>query len=296
MFRNTFLAENCLLTQQDAGRLIAYRNMYDYPKAYMKVSYERTDFPLAKDIWAEPVYPSAVDPITDYKLDEYHRELLTAPSALNKLLGSTSVIFWGFYTWGPAIARIRARRHLIGFRSRPGTSPDMIAEAFARMDSASSIGEAIGTLAGISQLGRTPFASKLVTKRHPERSGVLDTQLFNGLSHSGWATGAPFLRLGNVADARCQEAYMAWCAVLSSIASQLNAGIDTGLPWHWKDVDGSERRWRAVDVERAIFKYVLLEKNNPRRTAVLQAPPSLASRSQPGCGREGLYVPLISSR
>jgi hypothetical protein len=258
----------------------------------MQFSYKPTPFPLAKGVWAEPVHPHPAGAITDYQLDEYHRKLLTAPSALKNLLGSTSVIFWGFYTWGSAIAHIRASRHLIGFRSRPGTSPDVIADAFARIDSAPSIGEAIGALAGISQLGRTPFVSKLITKRHPERSGVLDTQLFNGLSHSNWATGATFLRLGNVADARCQEAYMAWCAVLSSIASQMNAGIDTGLPWHWEDVDGSGRRWRAVDVERAIFKYVLLKKNNPRRAAELQASPKLVSRWELGCGRKGLCVPV----
>ncbi|MCI0148045.1 hypothetical protein KNO81_19345 [Paraburkholderia sediminicola] len=255
----------------------------------MRVSYEPTPFPLAKDVWAEPVRPNGA--ITDYQLDEYHRELLTASNAIKNLLGSTSVVYWGFYTWSPEIAHIRARRHLMGFRSRLGTSPERIADAFARMDTAASMGEALGALAGFSQLGRTPFASKVCTKRHPERGGVLDTQLFKGLSRSGWAAGAAFLRLGSVADARCQDAYMAWCAVLSSIASQLNAGIDAGLPWHWEDTDGSRRRWRAVDVERAIFKYLLLEKNNVRRLAELQALPEVVSRRKPGCGCEGLHVP-----
>lgn len=84
---------------------------------------------------------------------------------------------------------------------------------------------------------------------------------------------------------------MAWCAVLSSIASQLNAGIDAGLPWHLEDTDGSRRRWRAVDVERAIFKYLLLEKNNVRRLAEVQALPEVVSRRKPGCRCEGLHVP-----
>lgn len=112
----------------------------------MRVSYEPTPFPLAKDVWAEPVRPNGA--ITDYQLDEYHRELLTASNAIKNLLGSTSVVYWGFYTWSPEIAHIRARRHLMGFRSRLGTSPERIADAFARMDTAASMGEALEPLPG----------------------------------------------------------------------------------------------------------------------------------------------------
>jgi hypothetical protein len=265
MFRDTFLAEDSLLSAADVHRLIVMRAAYDYPRARMEVSYSPTPFPLAKDVWAQPIQPGRA--ITDYALDEYHRGLLIDPSPVNNLLGTVSVVYWGFYTWSPAIATIRAERHLHGFRSKSGTSPSAIADALAAMDVASDMGRALGALKGISQLGRTPFGSKVVTQRHPELSGVFDTQLYRALSRFTWAHGAAFLRIGSVADARCVAAFLAWCEFLCRLAVQLNAGIDAGNPWHWRDVDGTLRRWRPVDAERAIFKYCLLEKNNPQALA-----------------------------
>lgn len=57
MFRDTFLAEDCLLLTDEVRRLIALREAYDYPKAYMEVSYEQTPYPIATDRWARPVDP-----------------------------------------------------------------------------------------------------------------------------------------------------------------------------------------------------------------------------------------------
>jgi len=96
----------------------------------------------------------------------------------------------------------------------------LIAEAFARMDETSDMGCALEALSGISQLGCTPFASKVVTKRHPEFAGILDTQLFKGLSRSTWARCAKFLRVGSVSDPRCQVAFQAWCEMLGSPPTQ----------------------------------------------------------------------------
>ncbi|KND57068.1 hypothetical protein BVER_02505c [Candidatus Burkholderia verschuerenii] len=139
MFRDTFLDEDCVLTTEDVRTLIDSRNAYDYPRAFMELSSQPTDFPLAKDAWARPVQPNGA--ITDFALDEYHRRLLNDTSPVNNLLGTTSVIYWGFYTWSPAIAKIRARRHLLGYRSKPGTRPEVIAEALAAVDCAVDMGQ-----------------------------------------------------------------------------------------------------------------------------------------------------------
>ncbi|AQV93198.1 hypothetical protein BJN34_04715 [Cupriavidus necator] len=173
------------------------------------------------------------------------------------------MVFWGFYTWSPKISRIRAERHLLGYKSRPATTPEAIAEVLAKMDAAPDMGQALAALAPISQLSREPFASKVVAKRYPERAGIKDTQLYKGLRGSPWSKNAPFLRLGGVQERRCQDAFLAWCDFLAEIANQLNAGIEAGLPWHWKTREGLLMRWRPIDVERAIFKYYLLKKSNP---------------------------------
>ncbi|MBF3971725.1 hypothetical protein [Burkholderia pseudomallei] len=267
MFRATFLAEECLLTAEDVRRLIILRNQYDYPNAHMQLSANPTPFPLAKDVWAAPVLPNGA--ITDFALDEYHRKLLNDPDPVNKLLGTTSKIFWGFFSMSPGLALVRTERHLLGFRSKPGTSLSAIEDAFTRMDAPPNMGQKLAALDGICQLGRMPFASKVVTGRYPEQSGVLDTQLYKGLSLSPWSRGASFLHIGSVRHTRNQEAFQAWCEVLSNVSAQLNAGIDAGLPWLWTDADTAKRRWRPVDVERAIFKFCQLGKADPRRLAHL---------------------------
>lgn len=151
----------------------------------------------------------------------------------------------------------------------------MIADALARMAEAPDLGQALAALAPISQLSREPFASKVVATRYPERAGIKDTQLYKGLKGSVWAKDAPFLRLGGVQERRCQDAFRAWCDFLTELTNQMNAGIDAGLPWHWTTRSGAPMRWRPIDVERALFKYYLLKKNNPQELRLLFESPLL---------------------
>jgi hypothetical protein len=108
----------------------------------------------------------------------------------------------------------------------------------------------------LTQLGFTPFASKVIAFMYPERGGVLDNKLAEGLASSTWAQGAPFLNgIGDVRVPRYQRRYAAWCDFLCTVADNINAGIAGGAVWHWRGGASGPQRWRAIDVERALFAH-----------------------------------------
>jgi hypothetical protein len=43
------------------------------------------------------------------------------------------------------------------------------------------------------------------------------------------------------------------------VAERFNAGIRAGNPWHWQASVQQPQEWRAIDVERAIFKFFQTE-------------------------------------
>jgi len=89
----------------------------------------------------------------------------------------------------------------------------------------------------------------------PAHAGVLDNRLEVGLQKSRWARGAPFLGgIGQVRHPGKRNAYRSWCEFLCKIADRLNAGITAGKPWHWQGTEAAPQKWRAIDVERAIFR------------------------------------------
>lgn len=236
-------------------------------RAHMRYSEVPTNFQLTHDVWAEPVH-SAPGEITDLQLDNYHANLLNSANPLDNLLGTLSTVFWGFYTFSPGFALVRAGRHLAGYGTRNASTPESIAQVLRDMTAAENLGVALGLLSRLSQLGRVPFGSKVVAFMSPRFAGILDNQIDKGLSRSAWAQGAPFLRaIGGVNEVRYQARYAAWCEFLCVVAEGLNAGIRAGNLWHWRANERRPQEWRAIDVERAIFKFFQMAANNPQHLA-----------------------------
>jgi len=213
------------------------------------------------------VHPASGE-ITDLQLDSHHANLLNSANPLDNLLGTLSTVFWGFYTFSAGFALIRAGRHLAGHGDRNASTAESVTRALESMKTAEDLGVALGTLAPLSQLGRVPFGSKVIALKCAPIAGVLDNQLDRGLRRSLWAQGAPFLRaIGAVHEVRYQNRYAAWCRFLCLVARGLNGGIRAGEQWHWQASEPQPQEWRAIDVERAIFKYFQLESSNRQRLA-----------------------------
>ncbi len=254
MFPDNFIANGCHVSETIANRLIKLRNRYAYPRAHVRASNSPAQFSLGGARWAELVHPEPGE-ITDLELDCYHAGLLHSTDPADNLLGTLSTVFWGFYTFSPPFATVRAMRHHGGHGARPAASPALVAQCL-KADAPTDIGAALGRLGALSQLGRTPFASKVIAFMYPDRAGVLDNKIANGLAASAWARGAPFLDgIGDVRAPRYQRRYVAWCEFLCRVAAGMNAGIADGADWHWAAGASGPQEWRAIDVERAIFAH-----------------------------------------
>jgi hypothetical protein len=190
---------------------------------------------------------------TDLHLDAYHHMLLQHESGHENLAGLASVLYWGFATFGDNYARNRVARLMQGHGNRPAVVPETAAHHLreARISVArEQYGEALGHVGQMSQLSRTPFASKIVAFLCPDRTGVYDNRIANGLDNH------PVLRnltlpgglfehcargIGPVASPTVRQKYQAWCVALCQIAENINDGRQ-------------EPRVRALDIERATFE------------------------------------------
>ncbi|SOZ17172.1 hypothetical protein [Cupriavidus taiwanensis] len=261
MFDDNILFNGYMIDDATAARLVHMRNQYDYPGACMRYASSPTDFELAPGVYAEIVRPAAGE-VTDLALDQYHATLLHSENSVDNLLGTLSTVYWGFYTFTDGLASGRATRHLKGYKTKPATTPAEIARILGNIKKAPDKGAALGLLNDVSQLGRTPFASKVIAFFDPARAGVLDNRLEDGLQKCRWARGAAFLGgIGQVSQPGKRNAYRAWCEFLCKIADRLNDGIAAGKPWLWQGKEASRQKWRAVDVERAIFRSFQKEGN-----------------------------------
>ncbi|MBU9576483.1 hypothetical protein [Burkholderia multivorans] len=248
------------MTEHYARVLCLMREKYDYPRAYMKKTSAPTPYMLVPGLWAEAVLPKNGE-VTDRILDRYHTMLLNSADPVNNLLGTLSVIFWGFATMGGR-APDRANKHLTGYKSKPGTTHYAAGQAMAAVRAETNLGTALGHLAPLAVLGQMPFASKIIAHSRPNVAGIMDNQLASGLALDAWAQNVPFLRsIGAVDEPRYQRRYAAWCGFLCVLADQLNAGIANGIPWGWRE-NGRTHRWRAIDVERALFQYYRWKKKS----------------------------------
>jgi len=249
---NTFTAP---ITQENAQELIHLRSIYDYPRAYIGVAEgDNYDFQLDGNMYCSYTQPTD-NLVSDLWLDTYHTNLLRSENGGERLLGLASVLYWGYYTFNHNYARVRVERMINGYGNYPAITTELATEkleAIIPLLENGAIGEAIGTLAGLSQLNRTPFASKIIAFISPSTSGIYDNRINSGVKNEPWA--CQFKNgIGNIASLNIQKKYQSWCSLLSLIASQLNLGIALGNEWRWSCGIDINMSWRALDVERALF-------------------------------------------
>ncbi|MBS0276786.1 MAG: hypothetical protein JSR81_04125 [Proteobacteria bacterium] len=190
---------------------------------------------------------------TDGELDNYHYRLLRSENAYLNLMGMASVIYWG---WANGeIREVRVRWFLNGHGNMPPTTAAIAQERLLRAKEAlenGNCGLALSSFQGVSQLGRTPFSSKIIAFLAPNSAGVYDTKIQNAILELPALANWPRLDAarngcGEVDSGAIQDCYIAWCSALQSIAGEIsNRGL--GQP-------------RPLDIERAIFAAYIAHGN-----------------------------------
>jgi hypothetical protein len=243
------------ISDNEANEYIKARSVYDYPKAFVEITSPGLhDIQLSDSVFCRFVTPSTSQR-TDLLLDQYHYELLRSDIPVDRLLGLASVVYWGYFKFGDAYARNKVDWLINGSRTSPATTSK---SAFAHTTSAIfhlnrlCMADALSSLHGLSQLGQTPFSSKVIAFMAPSVAGVYDNRIANGLLSSTWSTTLS-VGIGQTKSSRVKNCYQSWCLYLSQVASQLNLGISLGKAWQWSCGDDKKQHWRALDVERALF-------------------------------------------
>lgn len=252
------------MTEEEQQQLIAARQAYSYPAGRVQLTQGSPapefggQFPF--------IFEFAPGEITGLHFDAELNTLLHNPDPLARARGLANVVFWGFLSTGFSYARNRVR-WLVTPRTkgRRGLADEHVLEQLdesIRQVREGDLGEALGSLHGISQLSRLPFGSKAVAFLAPEKAGVLDSQIKKRLRKwltepegtflrelADWAVPARVTtKLEEASFRSVRDAYQAWCEKLASIASELN-----DADAFWTDQASGPQRWRALDVERAIF-------------------------------------------
>lgn len=232
---------------------IANRNSYTFPPAHLL----RISAAVPGSVtWAgrhyQP-YPSGRSGIvaTSLALDNFHRVLLNSATSDDRVDGVVSVVYWG-NSAGANGARTglglpRAKWILEGkvrdrlvMRPTPALTIANTVEAARIRIHAGDSAAALSLLQGISFLGWS-FASKVAAFLDPTHCGVLDKVIARHLraSKSHALNGIKMNPAG----------FKLWCTICSDAALRLN-----GSGHHWVDWDGSLQQWRAIDVERVVFR------------------------------------------
>ncbi|QXH34268.1 hypothetical protein [Pseudomonas muyukensis] len=253
------------LSDSEARHYIEARSQYQYPKAYLeKASAQQHDIALSGTLFGRFVVCPASN--TDLSLDDYHHQLLNANDPADRLLGLASVIYWGYFTFGDAYARNRVDWFINGHQAQPPTTASLAHAHTTRALhhlTTLNMAQALHALNGLSQLSRTPFASKVIAFMAPSVAGIYDNRIATGLASASWASGLSS-GIGQIHSSRVQHCYQSWCLYLSQVASHLNLGIGLGKPWQWSCGKDQGQAWRALDVERAFFAlYGMGDRRNP---------------------------------
>jgi len=251
---NSYL-QNREITNDLANQLMKHRNSYSYPNVRLILSGTPTDFKISEDLWAVPDETIANQP-TDLKLDKYHHDLLFSSDPVKNLLGTASVIFWGFYTFKANYALNKLKWHLYGNNAKPASTPYLVNQKITLAKDESNPGKALSHLSDLSQLGSIPFASKVIAFLKPDTTGIYDNQIHKGLMKVDWYEQSGLdTRIGSVKNGLVQKGYEGWCDLLVKLAEDMNKGIAAGKQWEWKEPSGSLCQWRALDIERSLFSY-----------------------------------------
>lgn len=239
----------------EASEYIKARAAYNYPKAYIeKTDRDQHGIQLTPNLFARFIVPTT-EQRTDIWLDSYHYRLLRSDSAEERLLGLTSAVYWGYFTFGDSYARNKVNWLINGNRGLPATTPELaLSHTTAAINQLNKncTGDAMAALRGLSQLNRTPFASKIIAFLSPSIAGVYDNRIADGLSLNAQTIHIS-RGIGQTSSPQVRNCYQSWCIYLSQVASQMNLAIVLGKNWQWSCGEDKAQLWRALDVERALF-------------------------------------------
>jgi len=247
----------------------AARQAYSYPAVRLVVrSASDANISESRLSWGEIQLTPDVSTAhlsTNEEIESYHRNLLLSDEPNNRAIGAASVVYWGNFAGSNGkingYSLVRAK-HLIWGRQRKSSSKDVnkFDESLRNIYSSTAnargavlrgdVEEAFRHFGEIAYVGPS-FASKMVAFCMPNKAGVLDSVIANNLAnrfeHSIFPTVSKELRYAKFSK-KLSEHYRAWCEICEMQANKLNQNGQT-----WKAGDGIHRKWRAVDVERAIF-------------------------------------------
>lgn len=233
------------------------RDQYDYPWAAVTAG----PGPIALASGISGQFDDRPTAVTDLPLDDHHHRLLNSPRDADIRQGCGSVIYWGFRTYSDQFAQRRARL----FFSHVTATASHVAGLVRRAGSHCFSGDwglSLKRIGQLPQLSQLPFASKVIAFLAPVDAGVYDNRINRFIITSG--LDVPMLgrqavavnQRGSmvyaaVAGAANQEIYQRWCERLQGLRDSLNA---LGLSYQWTCPAGSKQNWRAIDVERALFR------------------------------------------
>lgn len=191
-------------------------------------------------------------------LDAHHAKLLNEDTEKDLLHGLASAMFWGYASGTDgrfhierAIAKTKQliEGHGRAAAQRPCEIVQSLRAARARLQ-AGDINGALLIAMGIKFLGMS-FASKVLMFVDPSTAVVYDSVIGERLAHSSDARLRAMAVSTNRAANRNRQvqAYSQWCTYCFETAAAMNQNNQH----KWKDWNGAEREWRAVDVERGFF-------------------------------------------
>lgn len=238
------------------------RQQYNYPSSHLRrtfgkpVNFENLIYVRMNDGTTSEI-ESVIN--STLKLEEYHFGLLNSDDQDEVVLGLASIIFWGNY-WVKGkpnfgIARSRTERFF------KGNSRSKVAiETFGRSSAFDTIQSAKGHLENdayglaLKMVCTLPwlsiaFGSKVLSFLCPKKVGVYDLHISRSLHKPDLAMAPTGIISRSVVDT-----FDKYCAFLIAEAERLNQSSESGL---WSDWDGTESKWRAVDVERAYFNLAI---------------------------------------
>jgi hypothetical protein len=192
------------------------------------------------------------------ELDDFHYSLLQSESESDLIHGLLSVVFWGFASGtngriNSKRALRRAEQIVVGRKNaQPQSEADIISHIrkCRQLLNASQIAEALREATQIKFL-QMSFASKLLTFMAPNLAAVYDKVISERLADTPKLQKNLFVSTKNPSKAaklKQVNVYANWCRWCVEKADDLNASGIT-----WRDWNGTEHSWRAVDVEKAWF-------------------------------------------
>lgn len=218
------------MTAEDFER---YRKAYSYPAVGLLEGYVHVDFPSVS------------------AMEVHHQRMLLSHKPEESVAGYLSVIYWGNYSSqdgriNAPFARARVRRVQTGLATKGHTAGHVqsVIGTSHRLIVAHQYGHAIwGLHKSLYGVGLS-FASKILAFLAPEHCGVADSQIAERFPKFDFM----FDRNGVKSRLHNAHSYDDYCHYLINRAAELNREDDNALS------SGSSRtRWRAVDVERALF-------------------------------------------